>query len=228
MFFPVCLLEKTPTIQLKKDLVLHGAGLADVDTIEELTDILASGDLGGVVDHSRGLGDLFDVVAGEDDLILDLGGAVDLDPREHLDDALELLAKEVVDVDLLLVIGNEAVDGEVSIDKAHLVLVALGDAGDHVLDVSGDGADRGDGLAGSEPHLEVHLFVLGADEVHVEVADVLEAADEGATGASDLDLLGAHLNGDAFGDGDLFNDAEDLHFLLVRGVWYFFSLLEKK
>lgn len=164
-----------------------------------------------MVDHSSGLGDLLDVVTGEDDLILDLGGAVDLDAGEHLDDTLELLTKEVVDVDLLLVLRDEAVDGEMRIDETHLVLVAVGDASDHVLDVSGDGADGGDGLAGSEPHLKVDLFVLGADKVHVDVADVLEAADEGATGAGDLDLTGADLDGDVLGDGDLFDDAEDLH-----------------
>ena len=45
------------------------------------------------MDHGRGLRDLLDVVAGEDDLILDLGGAVDLDAGEHLDDTLELLTK---------------------------------------------------------------------------------------------------------------------------------------
>lgn len=164
-----------------------------------------------MVDHSRRLGNLLNVIPGEDDLILDLGGTVDLDAGEHLDDTLELLTKEVVDVDLLLVFRDEAVDGEMRIDETHLVLITVGDTGDHVLDVSGDGADRGDGLAGSEPHLEVDLFVLATDEVHVEVADVLEAADEGATGALDRNLSGADLNGDVLGDGDLFNDTEDLH-----------------
>ena len=192
-------------------LLLHDTGLTNIDTIKELTDIFTSRNFSDVVDHSSGLRDLLDVIAGEDDLILDLLRALDLDAGEHLDDTLELLTEEVVDVDLLLIIRNEAVDGEVSIDKAHLVLVALGDAGDHVLDVGGDSADRRDGLAGGKPHLEVDLFVLVAGNVHVEVADVLEASEELAAGALDLDFLGLDLDGDTLGDGDFFNDAEYLH-----------------
>jgi len=109
-------------------------------------------------ERQTGLRDALDVVAGEDDLILDLLGASNLDAWGHLDDASHLLAEEVVDADLCLVLRDGAVDGEVSVDKAHLVLKALGDAGDHVADVCDDRADRRDLLPLAKPHL--HLDAL--------------------------------------------------------------------
>ena len=50
-----------------------------------------------------------------------------------------------------VVVGEGDVDGEVCVDGAHLVAIALGDALDHVLDVRADRADGSDLLAHTEP-----------------------------------------------------------------------------
>ncbi|KAJ4840283.1 hypothetical protein Tsubulata_011198 [Turnera subulata] len=85
----------------------------------------------------------------------------------------------------------EVIDWEVSVDEAHLVAVALGDAGDEVPDVAEGGADGGAGLAGAEPGLDLELALAGLlvlDELEVEV-EVLEVADELAAGSLHLDDL---------------------------------------
>lgn len=76
------------------------------------------------------------------------------------------------------------------IDEAHLVAVALGDAGDEVLDVGDGGADGGHGAAGAEPR--VHLQLAAAlQQLEVEV-EVLEVAGQLPAGA----LHRHHLRGD--------------------------------
>jgi len=191
-------------------LSLDGAALRDVDTIKELTDILVAGDLADVVDHGSRLGDSLEVVADKVDLILDLLVTLDSDTREHLDRAGTLLAKEVVDGDHLLVVRNKAVDGEVSIDKAHAVLVALGDTDDHVLDVTGNAAHAGHVLAGSEPHLNNKLLLLLTLKTDIHVADMTEVADELTTRTLDGDhLLGGYCS-DSLRNINVLNKMEDL------------------
>ncbi|GAV65117.1 LOW QUALITY PROTEIN: hypothetical protein CFOL_v3_08632, partial [Cephalotus follicularis] len=68
-----------------------------------------------------------------------------------------LLAKEIADLDGGVGVCDGGVDGEVGIDEAHLVAVALGDTGDEVLNVAECGADGGAGLAGAEPGLDLEL-----------------------------------------------------------------------
>lgn len=64
----------------------------------------------------------------------------------------------VPDLDLpqtgLLVLVEVDVDGEMGVDVTHLVLEALGDTDDHVVDEGADGAEGGDVL----PVAVVHLF----------------------------------------------------------------------
>lgn len=85
----------------------------------------------------------------------------------------DLLAKEVADLDAGSTILAGNVDGEVSVHHAHLVLEALGHANDHVLDVGGDGADGGEGLAVAEPELGAHeAAVLEHLEVKAGVAQI--------------------------------------------------------
>ena len=195
-------------------LCLDGTALRDVDTIKELTDILVAGDLADVVDHGGRLGDSLEVVASEVDLILDLLVTLDSDAREHLDGARTLLTEEVVDGDHLLVIGNEAVDGEVSIDETHAVLVALGDTDDHVLDVTGDRTDAGHVLAGRKPHLNRDLLLLLTLKTDVHVADMTEVADKLTAGALDRDNLLGDNSSDTLGDVDVLNKVEDLDHLV--------------
>lgn len=97
--------------------------LGDVDSIEELTDILVAGEA-GLVDEGSRAGDELDVVSDELDLVLG-GGAGSCDSVEHLDLADELLSEEVTDLNSLVGVGNVDVDGEVVVDETHLVGVSL-------------------------------------------------------------------------------------------------------
>ncbi|KAK8599253.1 hypothetical protein V6N13_077184 [Hibiscus sabdariffa] len=125
-----------------------------------------------------------------------------------------LLAKEVTDLDGLVGVGDGGVDGKVSVDEPHLVTVALGDAGDEILDVAEGGADGGAGFPGAEPSLDPELalaglLVLGEMEVEVEV---LEVAGELAPGALNLDHLRLHLDVNTIGDVHRLRRKYGLHF----------------
>lgn len=180
----------------------------DIDTVEELTDILVL-DEAELVDLGGFLGDVVDGVALEDELVLgDLNvGTVDLDggADDLLADAL--LTQEVADLDLLSLAGD--VDGEVSAGEAELIAEALGDAGDEVLDGGDGGVDAAEIAAATEPadDGEELLLVVDAD-VEVEVLKVLG---EGAAGALDGDDAALSGDGDLVGDGELANRL-DLHF----------------
>lgn len=144
--------------------------------------------------------DLLEVVAGELELILDVLGSLNLDTVGHDDAADELLAQEVSDLNLhaasLVVLLDVDVDGEMGVDVAHLVLVALGDTNDHVVDDGADGAESGDVLAGTVVHLNVDDVLLGVREAD---SQVLERLLEGTTGASDGDISGLDLDLDCAG-----------------------------
>jgi hypothetical protein len=84
-----------------------------------------------------------DVVAGEDELVLDRAAALARHARQHADHAHNLLAQEVADLHARALVLNVDVDGEVGIHEAHLVLVALGHTGDHVLMGAGAGGATG-------------------------------------------------------------------------------------
>jgi hypothetical protein len=60
------------------------------------------------------------------------------------------------------------------IDVAHLVLEALGDTDDHVVDQSADGAESGDILASTVVQLNVDDILLWVGEVDCEMAQVLD------------------------------------------------------
>jgi hypothetical protein len=77
------------------------------------------------------------------------------------------------------------------VDVAHLVLEALGDADDHVLDDGLDGAEGGDVLANAVVDLNGDDIALGVCEGDSEVTKVLGQL---AAGALDGDLPG--LDGD--------------------------------
>ena len=133
--------------------------LRDVDTIEELTDILVSDehrlvDLGGRGGHS------LNIVTLEDDLVLLGIGLDDSHSLEHVDVTHSLLTEEVTNLDLLSVLVDGDVDGEVSVHESHLVAVTTGNSGDHVADVGADGADHSDVLVETEPHVNDNLLSL--------------------------------------------------------------------
>ena len=162
------------------NLILNDVALvADVNTIEELTDILVA-DKGGGVDISADLGDGLDVVTGEDDLTLDVGVAHGHALTE-LDLAVVLVTEELADDKGAVLINN--LHGKVVVDELHLVEETLGDADHHVVDVGSHGAAAGLDSLGAEPHLSADGLAL-VHELDVDV-EVVEVLDEGTTGASD-------------------------------------------
>lgn len=71
------------------------------------------------------------------------------------------------------VLLNVDVDWEMCVDVAHLVLVALGDTNDHVVDEGTDGAQGSDILARAVVELDVDDVLGWVRETHREMAQVL-------------------------------------------------------
>lgn len=171
------------------NLILGGDStlLRDVDTIEELTQILLA-DVGGTLDLSGGEGDEGNVVTTELDLILDVGGTDVLDTLGDDDLADALLSEEVTDLDGVAAKGD--VDGEMRVDESHLVEEAAGHTDDHVVDVRADSTDACELGTLGEPKVNADLL---ADLLQVHV-DVLEVAGELTTGSLDGDATGLDLD----------------------------------
>lgn len=134
------------------------------------------------------MGDVLERVAGQDKLILLRSGDGGLNTLGHGDSADNLLANEVTDLDLpqtsLGVLVQVDVDGKMGVDVAHLVLEALGDTDDHVVDDGADGAQSGDVVTLAMVNLDGDDALLGLAEVDGDVAEVL---DELASGSLDGD-----------------------------------------
>jgi len=166
------------------DVALFG----DVDAVQKLPDILVL-DVADLLDERGGEGDGFDGVAFEDDFVLDVLGEGELDAGVALDSSHNLLAEEVPDVNGSVLAawprGEGQVDREVSVDGSHLVLVALGDADHHVLDVGADGPDDGKLLTVGEPSVDSHL--VGLDHLDFKVG-MTEGSLELASWAGDDDV----------------------------------------
>lgn len=200
-------------------LLLDVAPLGNVDTVQELTDILVA-NAADLLDVGGGLGDSLDGVALEDELVLDVLGGLDLNTLTAGDAADELLAQEVtahiVSIpdfsqsrlivprsswcsipDLnnpkagVVVLVKVDVDGEMGVDVTHLVLEALGDTNDHVVDERAHGAESGDVLAGTVVHLDLNGVGIGLLEGDGQVTKVLL---EDAAGALDGDLASLDVN----------------------------------
>jgi len=98
--------------------------LGNEDTIEEFTLILAA-DSADLLDLGAALGEGVEVDAIEDNFTLLFGGEFGNGASHHLDDLVLLSTKEVLDSDLGAVLGDDDVDGEMSVDKSHFVAEAL-------------------------------------------------------------------------------------------------------
>ena len=98
--------------------------LVDEDAIKELSFVLAtnSADLAdlGAAEGSAGVVNAF-----EDQFVLEVSSELDDDAREHLDFLVLLATQEVLDRDRRSVLGDDNVDGEVSVHQPHSVAEAL-------------------------------------------------------------------------------------------------------
>jgi hypothetical protein len=117
-------------------------------------------------------------VASQDELILLGLGQLDIDTLLHDDSADNLLSDEVSDFDLpqasLVALVQVDVDGEMGVDISHLVLEALGDTDNHVLDDGSDGTQSGDVLTVAMVDLDRDGVLLGVSEVDGQVAQFLD------------------------------------------------------
>ena len=146
----------------------------DVDSVQELPDVLGS-DEAGLVDLRGASADVLNVVTLQDELILDGLVLGDGDALQHLHDSHPLLAQEVSDLDRLSRVLDGDVDGEVSVNETHGVPESSGDAEEHVVDVRDDSSRSREPLARSVPHLDLDggLAVdLDLVQIDLQVAQV--------------------------------------------------------
>lgn len=170
--------------------------LGDVDTIQELTDILVA-DSGDLLDISSGLGDSLDGVTRDDKLVL--LGRRDLDGNtlSDLDVTDTLLTQEVSDLNDLTVVDDVDVDGEMRVDVSHLVLVTLGDTSDQVSNERLDSSESSNVLSVTVVNSDLDSLVGDLGEGDINVSEVLG---ESTSGAGNGDDTGLDFNGDALGD----------------------------
>merc|ERR1719511_579248 len=119
------------------------------------------------------------------------GGGSAGDTVKHANLASELLSQEVTNLDHGVSLRNGYVDGEMSVYRAHLVLVSLDDSLEHVLNVGADCADSSKLLFDAEPF-------FNQDGVLGVLADIdgqmLELATKGTTGSFDNDATRLDLD----------------------------------
>lgn len=106
------------------------------------------------------------------------------------------VCSNIPDLDLVNALGvlvDVDVDGKVCIDVSHLVLEALGNTDDQVVDEGSDSAQSGDGLANAVVDVDGNDVRLGLGEADGDVRKVL---DQLATGAlnGNLASLDVHLD----------------------------------
>ena len=108
-------------------LICHGFDsslLADIQTVQELTDILVP-DSGGPLDLGSRLGNILNIVALKDQLILHGLAALNSNTLLHLDTSDVLLTQKVSDLNEGALLADGAVNGEMGIYGSHLVLESL-------------------------------------------------------------------------------------------------------
>lgn len=209
------LVKLSEVVSVKKNLLLNDVGLlGNVDTIEELSDILVS-DSAGLLDVSTSLRDVLNGVTNNGDLVLlvggDLGGAALVDG--DLSDLL--LSQEVSDLDNGTVLDEVDVDGEMGVDVSHLVLETSGDTDDHVVDEGLDGSQSSDVLSVTIEDGDLDLLIRDLGEGNVDVREVLL---KGTSGAGDGDSSGLDVNGDTLGDIEQNVGLDELHCVGVESA----------
>ena len=123
--------------------------LLDIHTVKELSNILVL-DHAYSTAHGSSSSDLLHVVSSNEKAVLYLWVSGDGDTFGHFDRANTSFTQEISDFKSL-VIREHTLDGEMRVHSANLVLESLGNTGDHVIDVTGDGSQRGELFLVSEP-----------------------------------------------------------------------------
>ncbi len=103
-----------------------------------------------------------------------------------------LLAQEVSDFDVVILGRDASVDGEMSIHKAHLVAVTLGNPSDEIVDMADGGANGSHCFPGAEPRLHLQL---PSPLLHLEIeVQVLEVPGQNSSRSSNPNLLRLDLD----------------------------------
>jgi hypothetical protein len=182
----------------------------DVDTIQELTDILVL-DETRLLDIGSGLGDVFERVTGQNKFILLGLGSRDSDTFTHLDVEDDLLTQEVTDFNSIGGIVDDDVDGEMSINVTHLVFETLGDTSDHVVDQRADSTDTGNVLTETVVDNELDLITNNGN-FNVQVTEVLVKS---TTGTFNSNLARLDRDLDTFRDGEFVRLVDILHYKIM-------------
>jgi len=158
------------------------------------------------------LGDQLEVVTLQGNLVL-LSSLNALNAVGHDHAADVLLPQEVANLHSLAVVLNGNVDGEMGVDRFHLVAVAIGDAFHHVLNVTNDSSHSSDVFTVAEPLL--HLNPLFAEHLDVQLG-VLKGLTEESTLALDGDDAVVDRRRDILGDLHLQARVNGLHLLCFK------------
>lgn len=189
-------------------LLLNKSTLGNVDTIQELSDILVAG-LANLLDVSGSLGNGLQRVTLKDKLILLGLGDLDLDSLTDGNLSNVLLTEVVSDLNSVSVVDDVNVDGEMGIDISHLVSVTLGNTGNQVLDKRLDGTESSNVLSLTVVDRDLDKAVRDLAESNV---NVLELLGQSTTRSSDSDNSGLDSDSDALRDGDLLVSLDVLHY----------------
>ena len=167
--------------------------MGNEDTIKEFTLVLVA-NFANLADSSTGLRKEMVVNTIEDKFILDVLREIDGAALVELDQVRFLTTQEVLDFNLLLILGDDGSDGEMCMNKSHLVAETLSDSNDHVANVGFDGGDGTSLSVTSIPHLDAGMFALQLGGLHIHDLDV-----EGNVGEVFGDSSSVSLNGDLSG-----------------------------
>lgn len=190
-------------------ILVNQSTLGNVDTIQELTDILVS-DSADLLDIGTVLRNSLQRVTRDDQLILLGLGRLNGNTVKDLHLSDSLLTQEVSDLNVLLAINlnNVDVDWEMRIHVSHLVLVTLGDTSDQVGNQRLDSSQSGNVLSVTVVDSDLDSVVIDLGESNV---DVLQVLGQLTSWAGNLDDSGLDVDGDALWDFQDLIGLDELH-----------------
>jgi len=151
-----------------------GAPFRHIDAVQEFSDILVSY-WAGTMDRCSGLRNVVDVVALQDEFVLQSSRFRDGHALQHRNMSDGLFTQEVSNLNQGSTLLDNAIDREMCVNQSHLVSESLRDTSDHVFDERFDCSQAGDMFPPSLPDCKGDLVLLALDElnVHVNVSNVL-------------------------------------------------------